>query len=599
VSLRTRILLASSLLITVPLLLLAAGIRSGVERRLTSQYTQRVGDLMEIIGEDLAAQRADLGRRLARLKDTLADDNRFRLAVVEKRVDQRPYLLDSAGKAMGLMGLDMLQIQDEAGLILSSGHFRNEYDRAEPALPRWLAAVPDTAALVAARRPAGGFFALARCDSLRLGERRLSLVGGLACDGPFLAGLARGRGLAVSLVYTGGALSSDPQLAAALAHVGQARLDRPELTLGHDAYLVQARDLPLLSAAETAAGRHETARLVVTHPLAPLRSELRSLDLWLGLILLATLAGTLILATWLAGRLSRPLNELARQTARMDLDRLDADFRSDRRDEVGTLSRFLAAMQERLRLSVQRLREAERRATLGELARQVNHDIKNGLAPLRHVLRHLGEVAERDPTGLATVFQERRPTLDSSLGYLADLAANYARLSQRPRQQSCDLNRLVRTVFIGAGSPAAVHLNLGNHLPTVQADPVGLRRIIENLLRNALDSLAGRPEGRIEVSTSLRPAVAGPDPAPADLALVVADNGCGIPAEDRERIFADFYTTKPDGTGLGLSIVRRLVADFGGRITCESEPGRGTIFTVLLPAEPDDLPAAGGPESPP
>ncbi len=598
-SLRTRILLASSLLITVPLLLLAAGIRSGVERRLSAQYTQRVGDLMEIIGEDLAARRADLGRRLARLKDSLADDNRFRLAVVERRADQRPYLLDSAGRAMGLMGLDMLQIQDEAGRILSSGHFRNEYDRAEPALPLWLTAVPDTAGLVAARRPAGSFLALARCDSLRLGERRLSLVGGIACDGPFLAGLARGRGLAVSLVYTGGAISSDPRLAAALAHVGQARLDRPELTLGHDAYLVRARDMPLLVSAETAVARHELARLVVTHPLAPLRSELHSLDLWLGLILLATLAGTLVLAIWLADRLSRPLNELARQTARMDLDRLDAEFPSDRRDEVGTLSRFLAAMQERLRLSVQRLREAERRATLGELARQVNHDIKNGLAPLRHVLRHLGEVAEQDPTSLAAVFQERRPTLDSSLGYLADLSASYARLSPRPRRQSCDLNRLVRTVVAGSGGPAAVHLDLAEHLPTVQADPVGLRRIIENLLRNALDSLSGCRDGRVELRTALRPVAAGADPGPADLVLVVADNGCGIPAEDHERIFTDFYTSKPGGTGLGLSIVRRLVADFDGRITCESEPDRGTTFTVLLPAEPEELPAAGGPEPPP
>jgi signal transduction histidine kinase len=133
----------------------------------------------------------------------------------------------------------------------------------------------------------------------------------------------------------------------------------------------------------------------------------------------------------------------------------------------------------------------------------------------------------------------------------------------------------------------------------VQADPVGLRRIIENLLRNALDSLSGGANGRVELRTTLRPSAPGADPRPADIVLVVTDNGCGIPAEDRERIFADFYTTKPGGTGLGLSIVRRLVADFDGRITCESEPGRGTTFTVLLPAEPDDRPAAGGPEPSP
>ena len=86
-------------------------------------------------------------------------------------------------------------------------------------------------------------------------------------------------------------------------------------------------------------------------------------------------------------------------------------------------------MTARLRTSAARLRDAERRAAMGDLARQVNHDIKNGLVPIRNVLRHLDEVARHEPEPLAAMFAERRGTLESSVSYLETLARNYARLS--------------------------------------------------------------------------------------------------------------------------------------------------------------------------
>ncbi len=86
------------------------------------------------------------------------------------------------------------------------------------------------------------------------------------------------------------------------------------------------------------------------------------------------------------------------------------------------MARVLDALTSRLRTGVARLREAEQRATQGEMARQVNHDIRNGLTPVRNVVRHLGEVAEHDPDRTGRVWRERRATLDSGLAYLEDLA---------------------------------------------------------------------------------------------------------------------------------------------------------------------------------
>src|SRR4029450_12283926 len=108
----------------------------------------------------------------------------------------------------------------------------------------------------------------------------------------------------------------------------------------------------------------------------------------------------------------------------------------------GRLSRLLGDLAARLRPTTGRVREAERRAPVGELARQINHDIKNGLIPLRNVMRHLAQVEKDDPGALPVVFGERRQTIDSSLAYLETLAASYQRLSPPVDRRDIDVNAL-------------------------------------------------------------------------------------------------------------------------------------------------------------
>jgi signal transduction histidine kinase len=599
---------------------------------------------MQIIAADLSVRNQQLGRQLATLKNEIADDNDFRLAAVDKREDLRSYLLDYAGPAQELMGLDMLQIQDSNGLIVSSGHFRNEFGRDEPLLPLLLATAPGGTALVVARRPTGPFLAMARVDSLRLGGQLFHLVGGYRVDNAFLTELSPDPALAVSLLGVQPVLSSDPDLLGHLRKVtvatGGAGESSPSPSAPAEAqaawlpdrdYLTLDLALPLVI---TTGSRVDlaTATLLVSHPLAPLQDLLRSLDVWLGLVLLASLAGSFVLAFWISRRISRPLDELARKTADLDLDRLDADFHSSRTDEVGSLSLFLARMTARLRASVSRLREAERRATLGELARQVNHDIRNGLTPLRNVFKHLAEVAEKDPALTAQVLRERRDTVETGLNYLEDLASNYAKLSPTQTRLPCDLNAIVKETIADQpppGSSGWVELDLAPELPPIMADPVGLRRILENLVRNARESLNGQSaaggwvgirtlhavdrDGRVNSVATETPAAASGDaaeprstpttgaasaeatetrmtPTTSQVQLLVADNGCGIPPEDQERIFEDFYSSKTGGSGLGLSNVRRLVADFEGTIKLVSEPGKGTVFRVSFPAADSETP---------
>jgi signal transduction histidine kinase len=555
VTFRSRLLLGFAATAAVPLVVLAVGVRREVGARLTAQYQRRVASLVEIIAGDLQRQSDAVAARLAALRVAIPDDNRFRLGAVQGVAAERGYVLDYAGSAMHLAGLALLQIQDTSGRILSSGHFRNEFDRLDPAVLRGLAAMSGRAALVWGRTPEGPLLALAREDSVHVGARRFVLVGGLAVDSAFLGALARDPAVQVVLELP------DTTLAATAPVAGPA--------------LVDTLCVPFV---DPDGGGPLAARLLVSYPLAPLAALRASVNRWFLVALGITAAAVLALAAWLAARISGPLRALASAADAVDLERGDAAFASDRQDEIGTLARLLGQMVSRLRSDAARLRDVERRATLGELARQVNHDIRNGLTPIRNVFRHLTQVAEREPAALPTVFGERKATVESGIAYLEGLAGNYARLHPQLDLRPCDLGAIVREV---AGSVSTGSAELVLAIPSepvlLRTDPLLVRRILENLTRNAVESLG--PDGG-----QVRLAVAA---GAAGASLSVADTGPGMTREQLDRAFEAFYTTKPVGTGLGLAIVRRLIADLGGALQVETTPGRGTTFSIELPAAPE------------
>lgn len=548
---RARLFTAFTATSVLPLALLAYGVRHEMGTRLTNEYEQRVRAAAAEVHGALSSDADAVSAALAVLARDLASDNRFRLALVQQDEGERRWLLDLAGERMRAGGLSLLRIQDSAGRILSSGQFRNEFDQAAPELPRALASGAPAITVAQVRTARGSLLAVARADAFAVTGQRFTLVGGRILDSVSVARAVRGRDLGVMLT-TG----NDTLLRAAARG---ARTVVSETAIGFVAESGSLRD----------------ARLVMTRSPGTLDAIRRGIDRWTLAALALTLLLAMALAAALAARVSRPLARLAEQTAALDLDRLDQQFATDRDDEIGALSRLLAALTDRLRTGTVRLRDAERRAAFGDVARQVNHDVKNGLAPIRHVVRHLGEVARDEPDRLALVFGERRGTLDSSVDYLETLARNYARLAPNADTSRCDLNAVARQVAANLDpARATVRLELAPALPTVISDPVALRRIVENLAGNAVDSLAGR-DGGVTFTTSH---------ADGTASLTVQDTGRGMSREELARAFDDFYTTKSGGTGLGLSVVRRLVADLGGTLRVETEPGTGSCFTVELPA---------------
>lgn len=545
-SFRARLFLVSTLAVLVPLAVLAFGVRREMDRRLGDEGRRRGAAAVGRLGVELARERERVVARLEALSRDLAADNRFRLGLLGQSAS-RAYVLDWAGGAMRLSGLSVLQVQDTAGRIVSSGHFRNEYDEVRGELPRFLAAVAPAPALVRFRTAETPLLALAAVESVSVAGRPLTLVGGLAAEERFLRGL-----------------DPDPDLTVALAAT-------PD-----QGAVIGALAVPFLDALT---GTADSARLVVTQSDVTLAALRRGLNTWVMVALGVTGLLAIILSAWLARVVSRPLTELADKTASIDLDRLDQDFATDRSDEIGALSRLLGGMTVRLRRAVAGLREAERRVAMGDLARQVNHDIKNGLVPIRNVLRHLDQVAREEPAALPGVFEERKATLESSVQYLDTLARNYARLAPAASPEQCDVNSVIAEVLQAPRAGTPIRAELAEALPPVAVDRLMLRRVIENLVGNAADAADARQGATVTVSTER----ARRDGQGSVVRVHITDTGSGMTKAELDSAFDDFHTTKEGGTGLGLSIVRRLVLDLGGSFRIETEPGTGTRATVEIP----------------
>lgn len=536
---RGRLILALLVAALLPLIVFALGVR----RELTARVAQGEADANRRaaaqVQDALSAEGARISDRLGVIARDLAQDSRT-IRALAGDAEARGWLINYAAASASSAGLDALQLQDSTGTVLSASQFRNLYGQHEPALPPG-----DSLGVWLARSPGGPVPVLARAVTVLIPGHALRLTGGTALDADWLAALSPDTAIGVALRLPGDSIQK-------IAPIMELRLP---------AFGIRNRDT---ATAVILAWRHASN-------LAALRQGV-SQQLAVALALSGILAA--VLALLLGARMSRPLRELTERAERVDVDHLDEDFASGRSDEIGRLSTALGAMQHRLGRSVSQLREAERRAATGDLARQVNHDIKNGLAPIRNVLRHLSELAAGDDAAaLRDAYRERESTLTGSVAHLEEMARNYAQLSPKVASGRVVVAGVLRDVARDLGDPRLTTVSADADDAAVIADEPSVRRILQNLLSNALESL---PDHAGTVTAAI---AAGAD----TVTISVTDTGLGMSAAELDRAFRDFHTTKASGTGLGLSSVRRLVMELNGSLRASSSPGAGSRFEVALP----------------
>jgi len=232
---------------------------------------------------------------------------------------------------------------------------------------------------------------------------------------------------------------------------------------------------------------------------------------------------------------------------------------------------------------------AQRKAAWSEAAKRIAHEIKNPLTPIqlsaeRMRRRLIGRLDEDDDR----VLKEGTDSIVREVDAMRHLVDEFSQFARLPALKPVpgDINRAVRdavALFRDVGERgASVEISLDENLPKVSFDDEQIRRVIINLLDNAIRAVRDRgEEGDVRVSTSTM--------EEGMVAVSVSDNGSGIPTDLMDRIFDPYFSTREEGTGLGLAIAQRIVEEHGGRLDCAQGPLGGAVFTIQMPVDVDPM----------
>jgi signal transduction histidine kinase len=322
-----------------------------------------------------------------------------------------------------------------------------------------------------------------------------------------------------------------------------------------------------------------TAYVIVGRSAEPRRQFQRGLLISaIGSLLVAILVGS-VLGSVVARRITEPVEELAQAAAKVAAGDWNQRVQVAGEDEVGQLSESFNRMTRDLVSQRDRLVQVERVAAWRELARRLAHELKNPLFPLQLTIETMEKARQMDSPDMPEIVRDGTRTLHEEFTHLKNVIARFSDFSKMPAPelQNVDVNPLVQAA-VQLQQPVLDSNRIGivpafDNAPLfATADPVLLRRAVDNLILNAIDAM---PDGGTLTARTLRT---------EERAIIeVTDTGAGLTPEECERLFTPYYTTKQHGTGLGLAIVQSIVSDHGGQISVRSEKGSGTTFRMEFP----------------
>lgn len=294
-------------------------------------------------------------------------------------------------------------------------------------------------------------------------------------------------------------------------------------------------------------------------------------------------------ASIISTQLTAPLYSIRKGLKKISGGNLETLLPVQSKDEIGSLTNAYNIMVYRLKELQQELSRAEREAAWKEMAQQVAHEIKNPLTPMKLNLQHLErqlKMEDADFSVLKPKIHKITASLIEQIESLNQIASEFSTFAKPIQQQfeRFNFNEIVESVIELYSSDESVSLTTKlwpGQLPVLGAKDE-LRRAVINLVKNAYEAM---PEGgEIVLKTEF-------EEKQGIILLYVKDTGEGIPDEDKARIFVPNFSTKTSGTGLGLAITKKIIEEHNGRISFNSEKGKGTIFTVSIPHADEGKPS--------
>ena len=592
-SFHRRLLLVFALTVAVSVAAVTGIVSSMSRRAFERANDQRTSALVKQFYQEYERRGEEVAHKIAASAST-PEARDMAIAAAQPNPNYNAFL-DTAQSIAQTQRLDFLEFVDDQGTIISSAQWPAKFRYKEPLA----AAAPQNPFLKAEETPAGTVLGLFSIHTVPTGDRKLTVIGGVRLDSTFLssldlpvgmrvlfyANLDPGTGFRSRRLFTANGGIDDAQpLSSLIENVIRTPQQTSTTVRWNSGEEETVNAFPLTGEDQQVLGilLVGSSRGIYNE----LRGEIRSaalLAVGVGLLL------AVVLSSWAAARVTRPVKELAHAAHDVAAGNWDTQVRAHSNDELGELANSFNRMTRDLVEQRERLVQSERVAAWRELARRLAHELKNPLFPLQLTVENLVRSREQDPQLFEETFRESAAALLSEIANLKNIVARFSEFSKMPQPhfQGVPLNVLVENLAnTHKAQLEAAHirceLDLGAPDP-IAADPDLLHRAISNLILNAIEAMP--KGGTLTLRTS---------ETPSSARIEVSDTGSGLAPEESARLFTPYYTSKPQGTGLGLAMVQSIISDHGGRISVSSQPGQGTTFIIELPYHPEKLSASSG-----
>lgn len=293
-------------------------------------------------------------------------------------------------------------------------------------------------------------------------------------------------------------------------------------------------------------------------------------------VFLFLLSGAISL--FIANSITKPLSKLAERFKEFKLGKNNTRLEWDTNDEIGMLIKDYNELTHKLAESASVIARTERDTAWREMARQVAHEIKNPLTPMKLSIQYLQKAVANTPEKAPQLIEKVSSTLIEQIDNLSQIAGEFSNFATLPKasNERIILNEVVEHIHDLFRKRDDMDINMVEPMEDIYvfADKNHLVRVLNNIVKNATQAIPTDRRGKIDIELSKN----------NDYAIVsVSDNGIGIPDSMTDKVFTPNFTTKSSGTGLGLAISANMMDAMNGRIYFKSKVGEGTTFYIELP----------------
>jgi nitrogen fixation/metabolism regulation signal transduction histidine kinase len=300
----------------------------------------------------------------------------------------------------------------------------------------------------------------------------------------------------------------------------------------------------------------------------------------------------IFIVNFLSYRISNPVLKLQKATEQLSKGNIDVQVKSNSKDEIGELVKSFNRMIKELKRSRAELKKAEREGAWRDIARQVAHEIKNPLTPMKLAMQHMYYAYTHGSNDFKQIIKSTNKLIIDQIETLNKIATEFSNFAKLPSRnyELLDINEILSDVVKLMNTEGKIHLKTDNDILNksvntanrkyILGDKDEVRRALINIIKNSMQAVdeneSRKDEGSVEIETIRYNGY---------YSVKIKDNGVGMDEETQQKLFEPYFSTKSSGMGLGLVITKKILDDMKAKITVNSKPGRGTEVEVRFKME--------------